>query len=462
MKHDESQRGLARWVRRIGPVHAFQELAEAALEALPPGAAGFAVDADRNVVWWSDSAVALLGFSDDEILGHHCLKANRCPQCMKGCGLATHGAVQDVPLTLISVEGDEVAVRKSGKAFFEADGTFAGAVEFLVPAAVAAPRPQPPPPPRWTDDATDFHGLVTADAGMRQAFQVLANVAETDATVLVRGESGTGKELAARALHAESHRRRGPFRAVNCAALSPALLESELFGHVKGAFTGAVKDRQGLFAQAQGGTLFLDEVAELPMDLQAKLLRVLQERIVVPVGGHKPLKVDLRIVAATHRALRQEVKEGRFREDLLYRLRVVPIYLPPLRDRRGDVELLLWHFIDHHNQRGPRRIRSVAPEAMRRLLDHGWPGNVRELLNVVQYAFAVGRGPELVLADLPPEFREVAAGPAAPVLQDLVRLDEAARIEEALRRSRGNIGEAAALLGVSRPTFWRKRKKHGI
>ncbi len=458
MKHDRhSLRVLERWLRAQGPGDAFLGLAEVAALALPPGTAAFVVDSQRDVVWWSEGAEELLGFEASEILGSHCLKASRCPQCLVGCGVADHGTIQDVPLVMIDAQGAEVRVRKSGRAYYDAAGAFAGAVEFLVPEGVSRKERAPTPGPVWAKETVDFHGLVSTDPGMFQAFQILRNVAETDATVLVRGESGTGKELAARALHAESHRRRGPFRAVNCAALSPALLESELFGHVKGAFTGAVKDRQGLFAQAQGGTLFLDEVAELPGDLQAKLLRVLQERVVVPVGGNKPLSIDLRVVAATHRALREEVREGRFREDLLYRLRVVPIYLPPLRNRLGDVDLLLWHFIALQNTRGPRRVRTVSPTVMRRLLDHSWPGNVRELMNVVQYAFAVGRGPVLELEDLPPEFREPGTplGPAPLV-------DEATRLRQALANTGGSIGEAAALLGMSRPTFWRKRKKHGV
>ena len=313
---------------------------------------------------------------------------------------------------------------------------------------------------RAVEERAELEGIIGRSAAMKKVFELIERVAPTTTTVLVHGESGTGKELAARALHLESHRSSKPFLAVNCAALSPTLLESELFGHVKGAFTGAVRDRVGVFEQADGGTLFLDEVAELPLDLQAKLLRVLQERSFVPVGGTRTVTVDIRVVAATHQSLRQAVREGRFREDLLYRLRVVPIFLPPLRDRRGDVELLMWHFIDQANERGPRRIRRVAPEAMRALLDHPWPGNVRELLNVVQYAFAVGRGPELGCQDLPPEFREashvLAETPPSGVP------DEAERIRAALRQSHGHVGRAAELLGMSRPTFWRKRKKHGI
>lgn len=453
---------LNRWLRSVGAPQALDAMADLMADLLGPSAAVFAVDRDQNVVYWSEGAALLLGFTAEEMVGQHCLKANRCEQCMVGCGIARNGAVAGIPLVLHTRNGAELRVRKTARGFHDADGSFAGGIEVLIPdlpaATEGAARPDPGPPADEADSRR-FHGLLSAAPAMLQGFEIIRNVAETDATVLIRGESGTGKELAARAVHQESHRADGPFLAVNCAALSPTLLESELFGHVKGAFTGAIKDRPGLFRQADGGTLFLDEVAELPLDLQAKLLRVLQERTFTPVGGTESIEVDLRIVAATHRALRQKVRSGEFREDLMYRLRVVPIYLPPLRERRGDVELLLWQFIRQHNERGPRRIRAIDPDAMRALLDHDWPGNVRELLNVVQYAFAVGRGPDLRIAELPPEFRErPAAAPAAAAPVE----DEATRIRDALARSGGHVGRAAELLGMSRPTFWRHRKKHGI
>jgi transcriptional regulator with PAS, ATPase and Fis domain len=311
------------------------------------------------------------------------------------------------------------------------------------------------------EETEEFHGLVTRDPAMKQACRIIRNVAETEATVLIRGETGVGKELAAQAIHQESHRRDKPFLAINCAALTPSLLESELFGHVRGAFTGAVKDHAGVFQRADGGTLFLDEVAELPLELQAKLLRVLQERNFTSVGGDRALSVDVRIVAATHRSLREQVKEGRFREDLMYRLRVVPIFLPPLRERRLDVNLLLWRLIDRHNARGQRKLLRVEPDAMRALLDHGWPGNVRELQNVVEYAFAVGRDEALRLEDLPPEFRE-AKPPQTALMADETTQDEATRIRAALAVHGGKIDLAAKQLNMSRATFWRKRKQYGL
>ena len=254
--------------------------------------------------------------------------------------------------------------------------------------------------------------------------------------------------------------------AINCAALSSNLLESELFGHVRGAFTGAVKDHSGLFQRANGGTLFLDEVAELPLELQAKLLRVLQERNYIPVGGSHSIDVDVRIVAATHRSLREEVKTGHFREDLMYRLRVVPIFLPPLRERREDICLLIWHFIDQHNDKRVRVIEKIEPDAMKVLLDYRWPGNIRELHNVVEYAFAVGRGSTLRLSELPPEFREprvdnIQHGKHKPNKQ-LTPEDEMTAIQKALEQSQGHVNNAANLLGMSRATFWRKRKLYDI
>ena len=459
MKHFKAkhvkQSALARWLRNVGPAEAFD-----ALVSLLPDAAVFAVDAERRVVAWSAGATALLGFEARDVIGEHCLKAHRCELCMVGCGVAIHGRLADVPLELFRADGAATRLRKSARAFYDEAGAFAGGIEVLVPDR--APVARDPVPL----DAVVFHGLVSRDPVMLRAFETTKRVAETDTTVLVRGESGTGKELVARALHAGSARRDGPFVPVNCAALTPSLLESELFGHVRGAFTGAVGDRMGVFEQAAGGTLFLDEVAELPLDMQAKLLRVLEERVLTPVGGREPRPVDVRVVAATHRALRAEVVAGRFREDLMYRLRVVPLYLPPLRARPADIELLLDHFVTRQNARGPRRVSSVAPEAMRALLDHRWPGNVRELRNVVEYAFAVGRGPELQRDELPPELREgrpVAASPPRAVLgAPETPADEVAAIRRALELSGGHVGRAAASLGMSRPTFWRKRRKHQL
>lgn len=448
---------LDEFLRSVGPEEAFRVLA-----GLLPDAAVFVVDRERTIIHWSDGAQKLLGFTREDALGRLCLSSIRCRTCTLGCGIAKYGSVSGKPLAHYRADERWVPTKKYARAFFDDAGDFVGGIEILIPTGPAqVEEGMQDDTALLPPDAREFHGIVSRDASMLHAFQTITNVAETDATVLVRGDSGSGKELVARAIHAESARSKAPFVAVNCAALTPTLLESELFGHVRGAFTGAVKDRKGLFEQASGGTLFLDEVAELPLDAQSKLLRVLEERCVTPVGASSEIAVDVRIIAATHRGLRREVEAGRFREDLMYRLRVVPILLPPLRSRRGDVEVLLRTFLQKFNKAGPRKIETIAPDAMRALLDHDWPGNVRELRNVIEYAFAVGRGLELLLEELPPELRGQAEdelpGDAAPR-----EPDEREQIREALQLTEGRVNEAAKRLGMSRATFWRKRRKHGL
>jgi transcriptional regulator with PAS, ATPase and Fis domain len=311
-----------------------------------------------------------------------------------------------------------------------------------------------------------FHGMWTQDAGMKEMFRIVERVAATEETILVRGETGAGKELVAHAIHALSPRSRGPFYAINCAALPATLLESELFGHARGSFTGAVADAVGHLQKADGGTLFLDEVAELPLEVQAKLLRVLETRTVLPVGARKPIPIDVRFVSATHRALRQEVDAGRFRGDLMYRLRVIPIFLPPLRARPGDVRLLVQKLIDDARSKKRTRIEGVSPEAMRVLERHPFPGNVRELKNVLAYAFALSDGPLLLPTDLPPELSSRSPGEAiveAPVELPRMPSDpEAARIVRALERAGGSRERAAKVLGISRVTLWRRMRTLGL
>jgi transcriptional regulator of acetoin/glycerol metabolism len=346
-----------------------------------------------------------------------------------------------------------------------------------VPIAAAAAADGAAPPIGWmiTLAAVDggegepvlFHGMWTRDARMKELFRIVEKVAAEEVPVLVRGETGTGKELVAQALHALSARRDGPFRAINCAALPPNLLESELFGHVKGAFTGAVKDAPGHLQLAHGGTLFLDEIGELPLELQAKLLRVLETRSVLPVGGRDLIPIDVRLVSATHRALRAEVAAGRFRADLMFRLRVIPVRLPPLRERPADVALLTEKLIAEGNARGRRQISRVAAAAAAALERHEWPGNVRELRNVLAYAFAIGEGPVLQLVDLPEEVAELVppiTEVVVPAEPDLDRSGpvEPRRIREALARTGGNRDRAAKLLGWSRVTLWRRMRALGL
>ena len=302
-----------------------------------------------------------------------------------------------------------------------------------------------------------FQGMWTQDPGMKEVFRIIERVAVDTDAILVRGDTGSGKELVASAIHALSPRRKGPFRAINCAALPPNLLESELFGHTKGAFTGAYRDTPGHMRLAHMGTLFLDEVAEIPLDVQAKLLRVLETQTVIPIGGREPLPVDVRIVSATHRALRKEVEAGRFRADLLYRLRVIPIFLPPLHERPGDIALLCEKLLLDMSPGRRRQIERVSPSALAVLERHSWPGNIRELRNVLAYAFAIGDGPVLLPSDLPPELLACEAREVTGALPD-----EGARVDDALRRAGGNRERAAAALGVSRVTLWRRMRELGM
>ena len=432
---------LQRWLTRVGPGEVLD-----AVSQLVSDAALVIVDDQRRVLLWGGDAERLLGWRRDEVVG------GPCPNGVV-CGGDGNPREFGARVRVTRADGNEVAIRHLSRIFAGPTGARMGAVHLLVPDRDL--------PAAETAEAVEFQGILSCEPAMLRVFQTVRNVAETDATVLVRGESGTGKELVARALHREGHRRDGPFVAVNCASFAPMLLESELFGHKKGAFTGATHDRDGIFAQAKGGTLFLDEVAEIPLDLQSKLLRVLQERVFVPVGGTKPIMADVRVVAATHKALREEAKAGRFREDLLYRLRVVPIFLPALRERPADIEPLLLRLIAHHSARGPRRIRTIRPEALAALKAYAWPGNVRELQNVVEYAFAVGRGAELTSEDLPPEV--VDAPPQKPTAPSAsAGLDEAGTIRAAIAAAGGDLALAAEKLGMSRTTFWRRRQKLGI
>ncbi|WP_026603122.1 sigma-54 interaction domain-containing protein [Methylomonas sp. 11b] len=442
-----------RWLGQIGA----DQVVEVLTDLFESGAA-FIVDSNSDILLWSKGAEQLFGLSATETIGKPCKTALNCDSDNDPCNLAELGIVKSQAVRIHRPDGRTLNCYRTARAFYDSNGGFAGAIEFLQAQSDTAPEQKP-------DDSDSFHGILSRDPAMKEAIKIIRNVAETEATVLIRGESGTGKEMVAHALHLESPRHYQPFLAINCAALTPSLLESELFGHVKGAFTGAVRNHAGLFQRANGGTLFLDEIAELPLELQAKLLRVIQERNFIPVGGDSAVSVDVRIIAATHRSLREEVKAGRFREDLMYRLRVVPIFLPPLRERRQDISLLLQYLIDRHNTQGHRHIDSIAPEAMRLLLDYRWPGNVRELNNVVEYAYAVGRDSELSIGDLPPEFREPLR-PTATIDQHLTARpksqNEAELIREALENNPDNLEQAAQYAGMSRATFWRKRRKYGL
>ncbi len=301
-----------------------------------------------------------------------------------------------------------------------------------------------------------FRDLLSKSAVMQAVFDLARVAARSHSTILIHGESGTGKELLARAIHAESPRSEGPFVAISCAALAETLLESELFGHEKGAFTGAVARRKGKFEAADGGTLFLDEIGDISAKLQLDLLRVLEDRGFYRLGGTDAVQVDIRIVAATNRDLRKAVAEERFREDLYYRLNVIPITLPPLRQRREDLPLLVEHFLDQLSVEMNRRIEGISVEGMRLLMAHDWPGNVRELRNVLERAAVVASGSILEPRDL----GLVVPAPGGDTAPGSLEAVERRHIADVLRRTSGNVSQAARILEIDRATLYHKMKKY--
>jgi two-component system response regulator HydG len=309
-----------------------------------------------------------------------------------------------------------------------------------------------------------FEGLIGSSPAMRRVIETCRLIAPTDTTVLIEGESGTGKELIAKALHNNSPRRNQNFVALNCAALSEGILESELFGHEKGAFTGAMAGRKGRFEHADGGTLFLDEVGDMPVATQIKLLRVIENREIVRVGSNDPRKVDVRLLSATNQKLDDLVKAGKFREDLYFRLKVVRVLLPPLRDRREDIPLLTEHYIRRLAAEHSKNVTGISPEAQRILAAYDWPGNVRELINALETMIVLAPKPVLDVSDLPPEIRPVPAAEGPVGLRPGMSLEEAERtlVEQTLLATGGNRHQAAQMLGIGQRTLYRKIKEFGL
>ncbi len=296
---------------------------------------------------------------------------------------------------------------------------------------------------------------------MQQVLETVSHIAAAESTVYIHGESGTGKELIARAIHLASGRRDKPFVAVNCAALPETLLESELFGHEKGAFTGAIKSSRGLFVQAQEGTIFLDEIGDMPLSIQAKFLRVLQERQFHPVGGEGPVQVDVRVIVATNKDLEEGVKQGVFRDDLYYRIHVIPIELPPLRERKEDIPMLADHFLKKYGSQMNKKIKGLTPAAMQRLMVHEWPGNVRELANTIEYAVAMTRE-DMISDDLVLPSKSSEAGATIKPLKEAKDSFERKYIIHLLELTNGIVSSAANLAGKYRADFYNLLKKHGI
>ncbi len=431
----------------------------------------FTVDDQGRITSFNREAEEITGWRRDEVLGRRCAEVLRSDHCAHECFLFSsirdREARRDMEVRIVRRDGTELPVSVSTAALQHADGHVIGGVEmFRDVSEVDKLR-------REVEASYTVADIVTKSPAMRGVRDMLPLVARSTSTVLIEGEPGSGKELVARAIHNLSPRSDGPFVAVNCGAIPDTLIESELFGHVRGAFTDARRDRPGRFAVAEGGTLLLDEVGELSPSHQVKLLRVLQEREYTPLGAVEAIKSDIRIIAATNRDLSVEVLHGRFRQDLFFRLHVVRVSLPPLRSRSEDIPLLVEHFIGRFNALQGRRVRGISERAMALLLHYSFPGNVRELENAVEHAFVVGGGKYIEAEDLPPHIQGhspavVAPPPPTPFTRPpspgLGPLEdaEAATIRACLERHHGNRTRAARDLGISRNTLWRKLKRYGI
>ncbi len=414
----------------------------------------FTVGPDWRITSFNRAAERITGVPKEEALGKACSDVFHADICEKSCALKrtleTGRPTVNATAHIIDIQGRRVPIRISAAILKDAEGNPQGGVEtFQDLSHIEELRKELQG--RWT-----FEDIIGRSPAMLELFEILPQVAQSDSTVLIEGSSGTGKELFARAIHNLSARRKKRFVPVNCAALPDTLLESELFGYKAGAFTDARRDRAGRFTLAHGGTLFLDEIGDISPALQAKLLRVLQDHIVEPLGSVEPVKVDVRVVAATNRNLAELVRSGAFREDLYYRIRVVRLALPGLKERREDIPLLVDHLISRFKRLQGRDIAGLSYDAMARLMEHDFPGNVRELENIIEQAFVLCRGGIIELHHLPPELRPAeVSGPDGFGGMSLQAL-ERRLIAETLRRTGGNRKRAAQTLGIDTSTLYRK------
>ncbi len=432
---------------------------EIILESIADGV--FTIDPEWRVTSFNRAAEEITGVPRHEAIGRPCCEVFRANVCETDCvlrkTLQTDQPIINKPVYIVRADGKKIPIQVSTAILRDEDGQPMGGVEtFRDLSTVEELR-------KALRKDYSFEDMVSQSEGMRRIFALLPQISESGSTVLIEGESGTGKELVARAIHRLSLASNGPFVAVNCAALPDTLLESELFGYKAGAFTDAKKDKPGRFAQARGGTLFLDEIGDVSPSTQGKLLRVLQEKTFEPLGSIRPEKAEVRVVAATNKDLRREVEEGRFREDLFYRVHVMRLSLPPLRERKEDIPLLVEHFLGRLQRINEKTVQGLSQEALAMLIHHPWPGNVRELENAIEVAYVLCPPGESIR---PEHVRDnLAAGRApGPTLPAVVTLRDTERqaIEEALLRNRGRIVATARELGVDKNTLRRKMIRLGI
>jgi len=410
-------------------------------------------DLNRRILFFNRAAEKITGYSRENVLGRDCHLVFGSPFCGNKCSFCSQppGSLGHHTYTINAAtrSGDTRHIEMSVTGMYDEEGAFVGvlaAFRDLTEMINLQLR---------LGELTSFSGIVGSDRRMLDVYEQIRNLAAADYPVHITGDTGTGKELVAAAIHNESPRAGGPFVPVNCGALPEGLLESELFGHVKGAFSGAIRDKKGRFELADGGTLFLDEVSELPRHMQVKLLRVLQEGSFERVGAEKTISVDVRIISATNKNLRREMERHNFREDLYYRLSVVPIRIPPLRERRNDIPLLASHFLKQATEH-TRKAARLSEEALSLMMDYAWPGNVRELQNAIHFALVKSRGRTIEAEHLPLEIRQMTCKTFKPGPQSRITPEAVA---SAIEKTGGNRSKAAKLLGVGRATLYRFLEK---
>ena len=417
----------------------------------------FTVDHNRIITAFNRAAEEITGFSAEEAVGQHCFDIFRTEFCHTQCPLKDtlmhHDMVENARVSILTKEGCELPISVSTEVLRNKDGRVVGGVEFFRDLSDLEDLH------RRLDEKKALEDIVSVNRKMQELVQLLPDVAKSECNVLIQGPSGSGKELIAQVIHNLSPRKYGPYIKINCAALPATLLESELFGYEKGAFTDAKRDKPGLFCLANGGTLLLDEISEMEPSLQVKLLRVLNNGEYQPLGSTKSMHTDARILAATNADLEQSIAEGSFREDLYFRINVVGLQIPPLKDRPADIPLLVDHFMKKFRKKTRKSIRRVAPSALAPLRRYTFPGNVRELENAIEHAFVMCHDDEIRVEHLPGTITRQAA-----VTNGVTpgRKDEKEVIVEALRRHQGNRTKAAEELGIHRTTLWRKAKSYGI
>ena len=433
---------------------------------------------DGTIMMVNRAFETMTGYSSDEVIGRKCtlLACDACELAIRSgqgqhwwCALfdPSHDGMKRCRCNYEKKDGTLIPVLKNASVLHDEQGVPLGAVETLTDISELFRLDQEVARlSRQLDSGAGYYGIVGASTAMQHVFDLIQKAAQSDAPVIILGESGTGKELVARAIHYSGSRKDGAYVPFNCAALNESILESELFGHAKGAFTGAYRHRIGRFEAAHGGDIFLDEIGDVPLSTQAKLLRVLDSKQFERVGDHRPVAVDVRIITATNKALEEMVAQGRFREDLFYRINIIPIHLPPLRERTDDIPLLVNSFILKLQENTGKEIHGLRHDSLDLFLSYPWPGNVRELKGALEYAFVVAEEGLIGPQHLPPQ---IVAGGGAPGPAEQPRpagptagLSEKETLINALQRSGGNQTRAAELLGVNRVTVYNRMKKYGI